>query len=58
MTTLYIVKRNGKETARTYVREEATSLLDSYLQGNQTLQFDKGDKAHNVTIETHKESTL
>lgn len=52
MAKLYIVKRNGIETARTYVQSEALSLVSDYIQGNQTLQFNT--KAQSVTIETQK----
>lgn len=54
MATLYIVKRNGQETARTYIKQEAMSLASDYLSGNRTLQFDNV-KADSVTIETQKD---
>lgn len=52
MATLYIVKRDGVETARTYVQSEALSLASDYVKGNMTLQFDT--KAESVTIEQVK----
>jgi len=55
MATLYIIKRNGEETARTYVKSEAISLAGDYLSGNPTLKFPVGSgKAESVTIETQK----